>query len=634
MSLSFNVSKTQAVDIDASASRTSGVAPLSVHFNADLTASSSTERSFHDLDYSWNFGDPTSGNWGTSGKPKNSDKGPVAAHVYETPGAFTAILIVRDQTGAIVDSETFVINVDDPDVFYAGTNTTCISNDADFTGCPSGATQIILNSLNGIESYVGSGKRILLKRGSSFNADTPLSLGASTTFHLGAFGECSLPDSQQICNNAPQLILSNTLNPFIDLANKHDWRVVDLSLIGTKTTMGLLGGAINIRRLLFLRNTTEGFNTAIGWSHWRTIDDSRVEENAVVGNKMQDMGNTGVFIGADRLAFVGNNAHNSDITHVVRVWWAHLGVISHNQISGSSLTNTNGRAALKLHGPLTGSYSWGACWPYEGQGFIGSFAETHEEGLPYPTKWVVVSDNLFGSSGAWPVSIGPQNGLLDERISDLIFEKNKIIVQYGNSSDVLPSLGVHLEGQYNSVRNNVIDGTGGANGYVGIKVMHRATEDNTLPFIDECGSPRVMPAPPVGINVFNNTIYRSGTVVNGVEGINVAATATGTVVRNNLISFPNESNKTAVDDLSGVSILSNNVMTNSPYFVDPDNANPLLRNFNLTADSTQSIGQGFAVPLSDDFSGNLRTAPYDIGAFEYSSGDTNAPSSPTGLGVI
>ena len=72
----------------------------------------------------------------------------------------------------------------------------------------------------------------------------------------------------------------------------------------------------------------------------------------------------------------------------------------------------------------------------------------------------------------------------------------------------------------------------------------------------------------------------------------------------------------------------------APYFVDPDNANPLLRNFNLTADSTQSIGQGFAVPLSDDFSGNLRTAPYDIGAFEYSSGDTNAPSSPTGLGVI
>ncbi|MEF3692155.1 MAG: choice-of-anchor Q domain-containing protein, partial [Candidatus Moraniibacteriota bacterium] len=282
----------------------------------------------------------------------------------------------------------------------------------------------------------------------------------------------------------------------------------------------------------------------------------------------------------------------------------------------------------------TGSYSWGACWPYEGQGFIGSFAETHEEGLPYPTKWVMVSDNLFGSSGAWPVSIGPQNGLLDERISDLIFEKNKIIVQYGISSEVLPSLGVHLEGQYNTVRNNIIDGTGGANGYIGIKVMHRATEDNTLPFIDECGSPRVMPAPPVGISVLNNTIYRSGLVPNGAEGVNVAATATETVIRNNFISFPNENNDIAVNDLSNVSILSNNFMTNTPYFVDPDNVNPLARNFSLTPNSTEAINQGYTVPFLDDFSGNPRVAPYDIGAFEYSAGDMVAPDNPTGLSVL
>ncbi|MEF3691946.1 MAG: PKD domain-containing protein, partial [Candidatus Moraniibacteriota bacterium] len=366
----FFFKTTQAADIDASASRTSGVAPLAIHFNADLTASSETERSFHDYEYSWNFDDPTSGNWGTSGKSKNTDKGPVAAHIYETPGTYIATLTVKDQTGTIIDSENFTITVDDPEIVFAGTKTTCISTGTDFAGCPIGATQVVTSNLDGIASYIGSERRILLQRGGSFIASTPLSLGDSTTFHLGAFGNCFSPDFQGICDNAPHITFSTGTNVFIDLANKNDWRITDLHLSGEKSGGGIVGGAINIRRFLFFKNYSEGFNTAVGWSHWRLSDDSKVEENSVVDNKMQNMGSTGIFIGADRLSFLGNSVHNSDTTHVVRVWWAHLGVISHNQISGSSLNNTSGRAALKLHGPLTGSYSWGACWPYEGQGFI------------------------------------------------------------------------------------------------------------------------------------------------------------------------------------------------------------------------------------------------------------------------
>ena len=48
-----------SAEIPRSVSRTTGVAPLSVNFIAGFNYSTATERSFHNLDYSWDFGDLT-----------------------------------------------------------------------------------------------------------------------------------------------------------------------------------------------------------------------------------------------------------------------------------------------------------------------------------------------------------------------------------------------------------------------------------------------------------------------------------------------------------------------------------------------------------------------------------------------
>ena len=51
-----------------------------VHFEADAISDE-----FHNCDFTWNFDDLSSGNWGTNNKAKNSAKGAVAAHVFENP---------------------------------------------------------------------------------------------------------------------------------------------------------------------------------------------------------------------------------------------------------------------------------------------------------------------------------------------------------------------------------------------------------------------------------------------------------------------------------------------------------------------------------------------------------------------
>ena len=594
-----------AADINASASRTSGVAPLGVHFNADLTASSETERSFHDLDYSWDFGDTNAGNWGTSGKPKNIDKGPIAAHIYETPGTFTATLTVRDQAGIIIDSETFIIIVNDPDVVFPGAKTTCISTESDFTGCPAGANQIITNDLSVMANYTDAGERVLLRIGDLWNVNSsinfPNNLGPVT---IGAFGSCVSPDELEICENGPSITVSE-IETFLNLSYKNDWRIMDINFFEANGTSSVIGGVTGIKNNLVLRLKTEGFNVPIGWTHWRYNDTDFIENMTVASSRVENFYLNGFYLGSEKLALLGNVVKDCSVSHVVRVWQSYAGVIAHNIFSGSSLDNSNGRHALKFHGPK-----------YETE--MGTFSETGNGGLRRPSAFTTVNNNIFGTSGPWPVYIGPQDSGSDERLYDIIFEKNKIIADYGNLSPMPVQISLILSGRYMTARNNILDGSRSANGYTGISINRRGLEWS-----------------PVGNRVYNNTIYNPETNSNGATGLFVGADAGNTELGNNLVSFlATVGPKRLIVDNSSDAIVSNNVLTDNPYFLDSSNRDPLMRNFFLTPDSIEAINQGYSVPLLDDFSGNLRTVPYDIGSFEYDFRDITAPNSPSGLTVI
>ena len=99
------------------ASRVSGVAPLTVFFDATGTTAAGTPRPFHDLEYRWDFGDAGKGRWSTGSTTgdRNLATGPVAAHVFETPGTYTVNLTAN------AAKSSRVITVQDPDMVFSGT---------------------------------------------------------------------------------------------------------------------------------------------------------------------------------------------------------------------------------------------------------------------------------------------------------------------------------------------------------------------------------------------------------------------------------------------------------------------------------------------------------------------------------
>jgi len=93
----------------ASAAPSSGIAPLTVNFDA----SGSYDPDGSIAAYSWNFGD---------GSPANTNV--AASHVYQTAGTFTAVLTITDNGGATATKQLPITVSPDPNVLNAPTNLT------------------------------------------------------------------------------------------------------------------------------------------------------------------------------------------------------------------------------------------------------------------------------------------------------------------------------------------------------------------------------------------------------------------------------------------------------------------------------------------------------------------------------
>jgi PKD repeat protein len=569
-------------------SRTSGVAPLSVHFWPGFLEHPEASARFRNVDYTWDFGDGSSGVWGTTGTSKNRAKGPVAVHIFETPGVYTVSLVVRDASGQVA-SESYEITVLDPDTFYSGTKTTCVSDTshADFTGAPAGSRHITTDDLSTITQYATAGSRILFQRGSSWMtaALTWPENGGPVT--LGAYGSGINPDALGLYENAPTITVTGDY--FLTMDSKQDWRIMDLRLVDpTRTHLGAFGGSMEMQRDLFLRLKIEGFWVPLGWSTWNTSRLMTIDHMVVASCDLSDSDTNLLFVGSERLALLGNIARNARTSHVVRVWQAYRGVISHNLISGSSLDTTAGRHALKLHGPKETELS-----PADANGHLHNRSEFN-----------VISGNAFGSSGPWPINIAPQDAGSDERISNLLFERNRYHQDFGLASSTDTQIALRLAGRYITARNNILDGAGLGNNFNGIAVVQEGIEP-----------------PPVGVELYNNTIFRSNNGIgNERVGIVIAANASGTVARNNLVSFTGATVPiTLINNGAPDTILSNNLLNGTVAFADPAHPDPLQRSFALTAGATGAIDQGYAIDsVLEDFAGNVRPngSAYDIGALE------------------
>lgn len=573
------------------ASRSGGVAPLAVFFDAVATPDViqppevDGHQEYGDLHYQWDFGDPDGGAWAVSGRSKNQDTGYVAAHVYETPGTYTARLTVTDAEGAHESYQVEIV-VEDPEAVYGADATVCVSTGADFTGCPDGATQVTTSEITDIEPHIAETKRILLRRGDSWTTTGSVTVSSEGPLTIGAFGSCDSPDARGICANAPAIQANGaTDTSLFTLHHVTDARLMDLRLSGPPERHGALGGVTGIQEVLVRRLSVRGFGTPLGASHWET--QGHDQYMFVECDAGQTQGNV-IYTGSERLALLGNRFHDPSDSHVVRVWQAHKGVISHNDISGSSVDSDSGRHALKFHGPDE-----------------TAIADPSEDTLARRSQFVVIADNVFGGSGPWPVAIGPQDSGHDERVQDVVVERNRFFPGYGTPSCCSSGVQVALSiwARYVTVRNNVFSGQDSSEYYTAISLSQRGGEP-----------------PPLGHRVLNNTIYKSDLPGGycSATAISIDATAVDTMVRNNLVHFIAGFDVSALIDGQGTGLVEDhNLMTDSPGLVDPDHQDFLSKDFSLSA-SSPAIDSGTEVPVFDDFAGAARPngAGYDLGAFE------------------
>lgn len=95
------------------------------------------------LQFYWDFDDNTANScgganatWEHDGRPKWTDIGPTAGHLYCEPGTYHPTLYVTNPAGE-VSSKTETVTVADPDTEFSTALTFCIANDdTDWTGCP------------------------------------------------------------------------------------------------------------------------------------------------------------------------------------------------------------------------------------------------------------------------------------------------------------------------------------------------------------------------------------------------------------------------------------------------------------------------------------------------------------------
>jgi PKD repeat protein len=549
------------------ASRIEGVGPLAVHFDANKTTSTATSTPLHELDYCWDFGDDDAGTWTISGKPKDEAIGPVTGHVYDEPGTYEVTLTVTDTEGS-VDTEQVTIEVQDPDVVFSGADTICFSTTGDFTGAPAGAHHVTTSDFGTVTNYAAAGKRLLLARGETWTNGTWRWLNGAGPVMFGAFGT----------GDKPQIVSSGGILGLADDEPVHDWRFVDLELIGpgeasADSAACFVGSG---QDTLFYRVDIRNFHSGI--VGYATPGQSYLDGLAIVECKIEDLvgggGGNAMFLGATRAMILGTTIAPSDqIEHGLRTPWLQKAALSHNYFG----IVASGRHQLKLHAPTWGTY--------------GVYSEQ-----------IVLSDNVFqGGANAWSVAVAPQYSGADERIRDVIVENNLFRPGSGTFEDLV------LCARQVTVRNNVFIAASGQ--ATGITIGQRGVEP-----------------PSADVRVLNNTFLAT----DGLWAVAITTdTISNTTVRNNLLT-PSGTMVMVYSTTTGL-IESNNLTTTNPGFgVSPpyDPADFALQ------ETSPAVGYGTTVPVFRDFTGATRPEgdAYDAGAFELQPG--RLPGDATGDGSV
>jgi hypothetical protein len=307
-------------------------------------------------------------------------------------------------------------------------------------------------------------------------------------------------------------------------------------------------------------------------THW-----NYAANNCLNGSVAASCGSSPGYYNVNYNALLGNSfdgqevASGGEAIDTVRVSACRLCVIANNTFQNA---NSLG-AVFKLHSANT--------WQNEAA-WIGQY-----------TEYVEISDNLFtGAAGAQLVETAPPNAQFDERLRNIVVERNLF---RGVSGDFGRQILVSAVNE--TLRDNI---------------FHVTAADSTAPQYGAQIAQRAGEPVPQYVEFYNNTCYAlnaMGSCV-GFDGANFAAPGRNSWVRNNLFyNNGGSSSPVVVDNGIGNSISANTVDSAAdPLMVDASGSFSLVPDFQ----PTQNYSGGTAIPVWYDALGVAWSPTWSLGA--------------------
>lgn len=577
-----------------SVSRSSGIAPLAVYFDASATTSPETSDPFHELYYAWNFDDAGQGNW-TYGSRADLDKnvayGPLAAHVFETPGTYTVTLTVFDGTNIETLTQTITVSA----WSSANGNTLYVGNVLPVKGAggvPDTADSFVAQSadfddvINTVASNGATYKRILFNRGDTFTAASIGTIDETGPGIVGAYGTGAKPI---IAGTVDKIGFGSSTNHTFG-----DWRLMDLEFSGGAGAGKSVTCPGTHTNFLMLRCDHDAPNYGIetSLSTLDVINNASLLQTPYDGTFIVDCTFTncnsyGVFAAGYKIAILGCSFSVFTVEHGIRIQWTQGMVISANDLGTANRTSLTIRGILATELARTGASSAG--W------------KTLPTGDIY-TEDFIVSDNKVtaGATTPYPITLTSVNGTEDHRLRDAIVERNWIIGGAATTN------AISTQASNISIRNNLMD------------VSANTANQNVISINKSTDTP----SPPDSVHVRHNTMYSSATGTTFRQLI-VSSSPTNVNYQNNLAYAPNYTNHALSTGTFGAggeydnnpvcnsaTEPAANGMDDSPSFAGTDGAGSTPyttpTHFQIL---TGSYGNGAgtdAIKVFDDFFGNIR----------------------------
>ena len=586
-----------------SAVRNSGVSPFLMFFDATGTTDTSitgNTTTFQDVTYTWNFGDTGAsgtGTWAYGSNPghnsKNTATGGVAAHLYVTPGVDTAYTATVTATDGINTARCGIgVTAYDPGgkKGFTGTETTCVAASGTpvegSSGCPAGAAVLRTSSFTAAtgSSHIGAGKRVLLHCGDTFTGSSPLVSGAK--WSIGAYGGC---EGTQI--NRP--IIKGSLG--IAMQATGDGRLADLDFESVGSQAAVYSNSnydyvtyqITMYNLLSNGNNESYYMAQCAQCGYIQLVQTGMGANQgtfinFAENNQTQWGTNSLYNNIDYQAVLGSSfngvgaPNNGSGIETVRVSACRMCVFANNTMENAN----NIGAVLKLHSGNTKNSA--AAW-------TGVYSE-----------FIEISDNLFaGTSGAQLLETAPQNDGTDERLRNIVLERNLFSASTGAEG----GRQAMVSAVNTTLRDNVfyMPGTTAQYPYYGAQIAQRGIE----------------PAPSA-VEVYNNTCYApngiAGQACIGLDGVAMRGSALNSFAKNNLFYVTAAGHSTVVNTGKGNTVGGNtSISSGNPAFTDGSGK------FNVISDfkPTSNYAGGVSAPVWYDALGVSWPPAWDLGALHH-----------------